>query len=377
MCLLLGLQNLWLRVLLRANEKQCGATHVHVAARSRLLHKVAQFRTPRDDFLEQVILCYCCAMSDASAHVLRVGPAGWQYPDWGGIVYPAKRPRDFDALQYIASYFNLVEINSTFYRLPAPATSRSWAERVAAYSDFVFTLKTHHTFTHAASAPNARDVTVFQKTVAPLLESGRLASVLVQYPWSFKYSDTTLDRVRQTVQRLSPFPVAVELRHGSWEDRDALQAINDAGATVCAIDQPIIGQSIRPQWNLPGPAGAYVRFHGRNYGEWFRKEGDRDTRYDYLYSEEELRPWVDMIRRTLSKNTPTVAVLNNHFRGQAPVNAFMLMSLLGEKPVPAPPSLRNAYAALEKHTTAVPYAAAWESDSLFGRESSAGENQDH
>src|SRR5215471_9434253 len=71
--------------------------------------------------------------------IIRVGPAGWDYPDWKGIVYPKQRGRGFDALEYLAHYFRTIEINSTFYRPPPAEMARSWARRVAHRADFRFT----------------------------------------------------------------------------------------------------------------------------------------------------------------------------------------------------------------------------------------------
>ena len=63
---------------------------------------------------------------DAKEGTVRFGPAGWDYPDWAGKVYPAPKPRGFDPLRYLAGYFDTIEINSTFYRPPSPKAARSW-----------------------------------------------------------------------------------------------------------------------------------------------------------------------------------------------------------------------------------------------------------
>lgn len=347
-----------------------------VARRRDTLHKPAQ--SPGNSFRRtrrpRIVLDSHRMSTNTDVPALRIGPAGWQYPDWNGIVYPAKRARDFDALVYIANYFNLVEINSSFYRIPTPATARSWTSRVSFRPDFTFAVKAHQSFTHAPAPPSATDVDAFRRAVTPMFDAGRMAFVLVQYPWSFKNLPANRARVQKMVRALAPFPVAVEVRHGSWEDRDALERIVASGATVCGIDQPLIGQSLGPRWHRSGPGGAYFRFHGRNYREWFREDGNRDTRYDYLYKEEELRPWVDTIARALAGGTPAAVVLNNHFRGQAPANAFMMMSLLGKTRVPAPPTLIRAHRVIEPYTEAAPMGAPWEPGTLFDTNESAAED---
>ena len=121
---------------------------------------------------------------------------------------------------------------------------------------------------------------------------------------------------------------------------------------MCGIDQPVIGESLEPYQFRAGPAGAYFRFHGRNYRHWFAEDAGRDARYDYLYSPEELSPWAAVIKKAAAEVSSTYVVLNNHFRGQAPANAFELaFALFGNKPV-APQTLRRAIPRLAERTTA-------------------------
>ena len=80
--------------------------------------------------------------------IIRVGPAGWSYKDWEGVVYPQKPGKHFDPLEYLARFFNTIEINSSFYRPPAPSTTESWARRVENTKDFSFTAKLYRVFTH-------------------------------------------------------------------------------------------------------------------------------------------------------------------------------------------------------------------------------------
>src|SRR5918996_3256205 len=79
---------------------------------------------------------------------IRIGPAGWSYPDWKGQVYPKPQPRGFDPLAYLAQFFDAVEINSTFYRIPDAKTTERWVARVAEHPDFRFTAKLWQGFTH-------------------------------------------------------------------------------------------------------------------------------------------------------------------------------------------------------------------------------------
>ena len=297
---------------------------------------------------------------------LYIGPAGWQYDDWYGTMYPSPRPRGFDPLAYVASYFNLIEINSTFYRVPAPATTRRWLERVEIHPRFVFTAKAHQSFTHRDTS-SAVDRAEFVHAMAPLHEGGRLGAVLLQYPWSFRFDQSSRRRLDGLVGDLSALPLAVEVRHGSWESADAQAYLAEKPVAVCGIDQPVIGESLRPYAYRAGPAGAYFRLHGRNYQHWFGQAG-RDDRYNYLYPESELSPWADVIRKAAVATERVFVVLNNHFRGQAASNAFELASMLLGRSLPAPASLRRAYPAMATRTTG-PDEPAPEND-LFGSKSS-------
>lgn len=284
---------------------------------------------------------------ESLADDIRVGPAGWQYPDWQGVVYPASKRRDFDALTFIASYFNVIEINSTFYRAPAPKTSRSWAERVSHFPDFRFTLKALHRFTHTSDTPVQADFNSFAHAIEPLSDSGRLACVLLQFPWSFKDTPTSRKRISILAEGFDPVPVAVEVRHGSWASEGAWQHLRSTGLTVCGIDQPVIGNSLRPGRFIAGTAGVYFRLHGRNYRNWFSGRANRDDRYDYLYSRDQLQPWVEIAARVAKSGTPVNIILNNHFRGQAPANAFEIMAMLSGKRVRVPSSLVRSHQRLE------------------------------
>ena len=117
--------------------------------------------------------------------MIRIGPAGWKYKDWEGVVYPTPAPRGFDALAYIADYFTAVEINSSYYGPPRPATAQKWLRSVSHNSQFRFTAKLFHSFTHERK-PGPDDERDFKSGIGPLLEAGRLGALLIQFPWSFK-----------------------------------------------------------------------------------------------------------------------------------------------------------------------------------------------
>jgi uncharacterized protein YecE (DUF72 family) len=138
----------------------------------------------------------------------------------GGIVYPGKKPRGFDPLVYMAEYFNVVEINSTFYRPATEKTARAWVRKVEHRPDFRFTAKLFQRFTHQRkSAWTADEVSEVRAGMDPILESGRMGALLLQFPWSFRRTDENrewLDDVATTFNGLSARPggAARELEHG-------------------------------------------------------------------------------------------------------------------------------------------------------------------
>jgi uncharacterized protein YecE (DUF72 family) len=278
-----------------------------------------------------------------SQSAIRVGPAGWSYPDWEGLVYPARPSVGFDRLEFIASRFDLIEINSTFYRNPGRSTCRAWADRVEPFPDFLFTAKTSREITHGDRAADDGDIAAFRTALEPLFERGRLGAVLVQFPWSFRPSAEKFDYIRRVTDRLAPIPAAVEVRHGEWASPRVTGFFRENGIAMCGIDQPLVGNSLGPDIHVPGPALAYFRLHGRRTDKWFGENTSRDERYDYLYDEAELAPWSERIRSSLAEAPRVFAVLNNHFRGQAVVNALELRSMLTGKKSRAPRSLIKRY----------------------------------
>ena len=278
----------------------------------------------------------------------RVGVAGWSYPDWEGIVYP-KAPR-FDGLSYLSAFFDTLEINSSFYRIPAARSAASWAQRVRANPEFRFTLKLYKGFTHERTA-TLDDERAFASALSPLEEAGVLGAVLLQFPWSFKNEPESRDYLSATLDRFARYPLVVEVRHLSWNQGEFYAFLTERKVGFCNIDQPLIGRSLAPSDRATGPVG-YVRLHGRNYKDWFREDAGRDARYDYLYSEEELDPWVEKISEVSETASSTYVITNNHFRGQAVVNALQIRSRIEKRKVAAPKSLLEHYPVLEKSAVA-------------------------
>jgi uncharacterized protein YecE (DUF72 family) len=277
--------------------------------------------------------------------MIRYGPAGWMYDDWAGMVYPVPKPRGFDPLAYLAGYFDTIEVNSTFYRPAAPTTVQSWLRRVEHNPDFRFTAKLYQRFTHKRTSTwTDEEADEVRAGFDPMLESGRLGAVLIQFPWSFRRTDENREWLDDLTRTFGHYPLVLEVRHATWNTPGFFDALTERGIGFVNIDQPLFKDSIKPSAHATSAVG-YVRVHGRNFKDWFREKAGRDERYDYLYTPEELRPWADRTREIAAEpqTEDVFVVTNNHFRGKAVTNALQLQSMVEGKKVPAPPPLFNEY----------------------------------
>ena len=282
--------------------------------------------------------------------IIRVGPAGWSFKDWEGIVYPQKPGKSFDPLEYLAQFFNTIEINSSFYRPPVPTTTKSWAKRVAGNKEFAFTAKLHRIFTHERGKATKKDEKEFREGMDVLAKAGKLGGVLLQFPWSFKNSPDDRVYLAKLLERFSDYPLVLEVRHASWNNPEFYEWLDERGVGICNIDQPVFSKSIRPQALTTSRIG-YVRLHGRNYQNWFREKAAPHERYDYLYSLDELEPWLVRIKEVSKQTRETYVITNNHFRGQGVVNALEIKAALAEKTFPAPEPLFKVYPRLSESAT--------------------------
>ncbi len=280
-------------------------------------------------------------MQKPSAGKILVGPAGWSYADWEGIVYPHSKPRGFHEAAYLAQYFDTIEINTSFYNPPRAEVVQSWVDKVQDNPSFKFTAKLWKRFTHERNA-NLQEERTFKKALEPLLASGRLGALLLQFPWSFKNTRENHEYLSGLFMQFMEYPLVVEIRHSSWNQVQILEWLRELGVGFCNIDQPVIGLSLAPSDHVTTPVG-YVRLHGRNYEHWFTSSEHPEERYNYLYSLEELKPWAERIANIARHADITFVITNNHYQGKAIVNAFELVSLLRGQPVRIPENLRERY----------------------------------
>jgi uncharacterized protein YecE (DUF72 family) len=278
-------------------------------------------------------------------HVIRVGPAGWSYLDWAGIAYPRVRPRGFHEPEFLARFFDTIEINTSFYQPVRAETAHSWAGQVSHQPRFQFTAKLWRRFTHDRDAGRDEERAV-KRGLNPLAEAGKLGALLLQFPWSFKWTKENREYLGALVMQFLEYPLVLEVRHSSWNCPEAFDLLGELGVGFCNIDQPIIGRSLAPTAEAIGTVG-YVRLHGRNYNQWFAHREPHE-RYNYLYTMDELEPWVGRAARVAERAQSTFVITNNHFEAKGVANALEIKALITGKPVPVPETMVARYPELEK-----------------------------
>ena len=277
-----------------------------------------------------------------------IGTAGWSYKDWEGIVYPEKKPQSFHALIFLAQYINIIEINSTFYRPPVIRISLSWIKKVDNYPDFLFSIKLHQVFTHQRKGFTKKDVDNFKLGIEPLRAKNKLASILIQFPWSFINTVAHNEYLISLFKFFSDYPLALEVRHSSWDNPGFYKLLSEYKVCFCNIDQPIFRNSIKPSSVATNPQFSYVRLHGRNYKNWFKNDAGRDERYNYLYTKEELEDWIKRIKDLGRQSSKVFVITNNHYRGQALANALQIKNMITNEKLEIPYLLLDRYPVLKE-----------------------------
>jgi uncharacterized protein YecE (DUF72 family) len=311
-------------------------------------------------------------------------------------VYPTRRTKGFHEATYLAQFFDTIEINTSFYGPMRADHAKLWLERVSANSRFLFTAKLWQKFTHEPVSTR-EDERVVREGFDVLRGAGKLGAVLAQFPFSFHRSAENMVGLTVLLQRFADYPLAVELRHATWNVPETFALLREHNAAFCNIDQPIIGRSIEPRdfpigierggsdgkrqrrdaegavvrvesvageaFDPGSPAEAratggdlaiapigYIRLHGRRYDTWFSDDPAMPAfeRYNYLYSAEELAPWAGRVQNESAVAQKVFAVTNNHYLGKGVVNALQLLSMLKGAKVNVPDPLRVKYPELEK-----------------------------
>ncbi len=275
------------------------------------------------------------------ASSLRIGTAGWAYPHWNGIVYPKA---GVHPLQVLAAQFDTVEINSSFYQALKPEVVKLWIRKVESNPHFRFTAKLHQRFTHSRVLEE-QEVRAFKDGVRPMLQARRLGALLMQFPWSFKFTAENREFFIKLRREFSEFPLVAEMRHSSWMAEEAIGTFLDYRVGFCNIDQPEYTRAMPPTAFLTSEVG-YVRLHGRNPQNSlgaFDRSAPRGRQHDYLYTEAELAEWAKRIERISHFSESTFVIFNNDASAKSVVNALELQAQIKGVRAKAPRELRRRF----------------------------------
>jgi len=252
--------------------------------------------------------------------IIKVGTSGYSFDDWRGTFYPdgIEKGKMFD---HYVKHFPVVEINSTYYRIPHPKVMSNIEKKSP--DGFEFIVKVPQAVTHKRTDIE-ETIRQFHECVRPMAEPGKLQGVLAQFPYSFKFSPTSLDYIKRCRELLDPHPLFVEFRHDGWVNRKMYDTLKENDIGYVAVDEPDLRGLLKPDlFNTTGTA--YLRLHGRNAEHWWR---GGPLRYDYDYSREELEQWRDRVDRLKKKAGKMFIFFNNCHLGQAVKNAHEMMQML-------------------------------------------------
>ena len=282
----------------------------------------AATRTPTTLTLGQHLRTALVTNHSHSPMDLRIGTAGYSYPDWVGPFYPAGTTAH-DMLPFYARHFPAVEINSSFYRPPTVAQVAKMARRTP--PGFGFTLKVPKTASHDR---DPSDLPAFKLAADHLHSLGRLLGLLVQVPETFRNTAANRDWLTTIAGQLRPHRLAVEFRHKSWDARNLTDWLAHVGLDVVSVSVPDV-PTLFPSGLRVANRRVYVRLHSQNAANWYA--GGR-TRYDYDYPDAVIREWADALRETAETGRADAALVffNNCVGTQAIGNARRLAAVLRE-----------------------------------------------
>jgi uncharacterized protein YecE (DUF72 family) len=293
--------------------------------------------------------------------MIRTGTCSWTEKTLidSGEFYPVtvKSPRE--RLMYYSSIFNTVEVDSSYYAIPAARTVSLWTDRTPEY--FTFHIKAYGALTGHGIDPRSLPKDIFHSlpdedinkryiyvkdssllkpiaqrfvdVLTPLGKEGKLGMLVFQYPPWFRYSASNLDYILTCKTLMSGLPVAVEFRHGSWLTPDRAEPVfnflKKNRLTYITADEPQYG-SLATIPFIPHVTTdtAYFRFHGRNKKNWLKKGISTSLRYDYFYKDDELRDFVPHIKKAGRQTKATFAMFNNCHGGFAVKDALRLRELM-------------------------------------------------
>ncbi len=262
-------------------------------------------------------------------------------------------------LRYYADNFDVVEADSPYYSIPDINTTEQWAERTP--QKFVFNVKAYGALTGHAVDPKSLPVDIaaslpkaerekkniyvkepemlktlaqrFRDALKPLISTGKLGVVVFQFPSWFLYRRSNLDYILKCQELMQGIHIAVEFRHGSWLTEDkrnsVLHFLREYRFIYVSADEPQYG-SLASIPFVPEVTGAiaYFRFHGRNKDNWLKRGIDTSLRFDYQYSDAELKEFVPAIKEADMRAKQTYCMFNNCHGAKAVRNAKRMKEMI-------------------------------------------------
>lgn len=253
--------------------------------------------------------------------IIYIGTSGYSFKDWIGNFYPEKI-KSGEMLNFYAQHFKVVEINSTYYSIPKPSLFESMIERTP--SDFNFTVKANSGMTHERT-DNQSIFDQFENAIRPLVDANRLKGVLLQFPGTFRNTQENRAYLIKCKEIMSEFPLIAEFRHASWLKEPTFDFLRQIDMSFCSVDEPELPGLLPPIAVATNRLG-YVRFHGRNKESWW--SGDSAQRYNYLYSDQELKDWLPKIKHLSESTDELYLFFNNCHAGHAAENALRMQDMI-------------------------------------------------
>lgn len=255
-----------------------------------------------------------------------IGTSGYDYLEWRELFYPRDLPRE-EFLAFYALSFPTVELNFSYYRMPAAGGMAAMLRRAGETLDF--SVKAHRSLTHDIDPACWKErAAEYRRALKPLAQAGRLGAVLFQFPSSFHYEPDRRKYLDALLRELADLPAVVEFRNPAWQNTRVYDALRSRGTGICVTDMPDL-RGLPQSADVATSDRGYIRFHGRNGRAWWGS--DAAERYNYLYTPEELEGWERRIRCLRAQVRSLRIYFNNHRAAQAARNAKMLQKLVEER----------------------------------------------
>ena len=256
--------------------------------------------------------------------MLKTGTCGFSYDDWQGVFYPEGLKKS-DYLAYYSEHFDCLELNSSYYAIPSPNLIKNLC--CLTPPDFNILIKAFQKITHHREEDWQLQLENFLRVIDPIAEAGKLSALLFQFPYSFRRVDRNVSYLDRLLSLTADWPRVVEFRHRSWWHKKIWEILSSHGTGYVCVDEPELPGMMPREIVCTSPLLGYLRFHGRNSEKWYEHDESWE-RYDYDYTDEELKGWISGLRWLEEKTDRAFIMFNNHRNGQAVRNAMRMKELL-------------------------------------------------